>query len=247
MKKILKRLISRLGYRLERDFSKTDLLFRTQKRLSSTVNPLVVFDVGANVGDTALRYHQEFAGNCQIYAFEPYPPTFNTLVERTEKYPNIFPVAKALGEADGTAILNVNNFVDTSSLLVTAPEGIKNWGTGLLETKEELDVPVQTIDSFIEEKQIERIDILKMDTQGTEYQVLAGAKQALAAGKIKLVTTEIIVVPTYVGQKDLSEMLQLMKAYGFELHDLQKSLSPKGRLLFIDAIFIHNQLVEDHI
>jgi len=56
----------------------------------------VVFDVGANTGQTALSVRRNFIRS-RIYSFEPVPSTFQELVRNTSKYAQIEPVCLALG------------------------------------------------------------------------------------------------------------------------------------------------------
>jgi len=70
--------------------------------------------------------------------------------------------------------------------------------------------------------------------------VLEGAENAMKAGKIKIIFSEIIVMPTYSGQMDLDEILRMYKNYGFELYSLFNSKDEKERLKYMDGIFIYN-------
>ncbi len=239
MKRLLSKVLAALGYRIEKRRSQEELVFEVQRKLSQGQSPLTIFDVGANVGDTVLEYHKIFGNQSRIYAFEPFADSFAQLEQNTSAYPNIFIFQKALGHQTGEAFFNVNSFAATNSLLDSTEVGISNWGEGLLETQRKIKVPMQTIDDFVEEQKIEKIDLLKLDTQGSEYLVLQGAEKSIAAGKIKLIYMEMIVMPTYEGQKDLDENLKLLKGYGYELYNLYKSLNPEGQLRFLYGIFLY--------
>ena len=228
------------GYYFTKYRSTKDKIFETQQRLCGLNRRPVVFDVGAFTGETALTYNRYFKNQCEIYSFEPYKDSFLELEKNTSAFENIKAFNLALGNKDELAHLHVNSFLATNSLLPSAPDGIKAWGAGLLETQSRIEVPMETIDHFIEKHKIDQIDILKMDTQGSEYLVLEGARQAIKAGRIKIIFSEIITMPTYTGQMDLDEIFRMYKNYGFQLYSLFNSKDDSERLKYMDGIFIYN-------
>ena len=109
----------------------------------------------------------------------------------------------------------------------------------MLDKKKVINVELTTIDSFVEKHNIKKIDILKIDTQGSEYLVLKGAKESLKRGIVKLIYTEIIMLPTYENQLDFDEFIKLMKSFGFRLFNLYNlSLTKEGELRQVDALFL---------
>jgi len=75
--------------------------------------------------------------------------------------------------------------------------------------------------------------------QGAEPLVLKGAEGLLRAGRVRMVYTEILVLPTYDGQARLDEFLSMMRGYGFELFNFfNLSVTAAGQLRQVDAIFI---------
>ena len=52
------------------------------------------------------------------------------------------------------------------------------------------EIEIRTIDAFVEENGIAKIDLLKIDTEGCEYDILLGASSVLAARKVKLIHFE---------------------------------------------------------
>jgi len=239
---INKTLANTLGYHFTKYRSRKDKIFETQQQLCVDIKRPTIFDVGAFTGETALIYNKYFKNQCEIYSFEPYENSFLELKKHTSAFENIKPFNIALGNNDELAQLHVNNFLATNSFLPSDPDGVKAWGVGLLETKTKVDVPMQTIDIFIREHKINQIDILKMDTQGSEYLVLEGAEKSMKAGKIKIIFAEIIVMPTYTGQMDLDEIFRMYKNYGFELYSLFNSKGQNEKLKYMDGIFIHNSM-----
>jgi FkbM family methyltransferase len=202
-----------------------------------TADAPVIFDVGANVGATARRYRALYP-RAEIHCFEPYPPSFARLSAELSGDALISLHPTALSSAPGRAALNVNRNAETNSLLPSDRRAAQYWGEGLLETGSEVEVPLQTLDGFCAERSIARIDVLKIDVQGAEYSVLEGADALLSAARIGVIYMEVIIAPTYVGQRRLVDYLALTSGKGYELFDLYNPTRRNGRLIQSDIIFV---------
>lgn len=238
MKKIIKSVFNAFGLELIKK-STTGNPFDLQKKLIGDTNkPINIFDVGAHVGKVSIKYDRLFP-NSSVYSFEPFPASFSSLKQNTSQYENIKPFQKALGEHIGISKFHSNFHEQTNSILATHTEGNSNWGnTNMLKTKEIIDVELTTIDQIVAEENIKKIDILKMDVQGAEYKVMAGAKKMIEKERISLIYTEIITIPTYENQQKLDEALKMFRQYGFELFNIYNSgYTEGGRLQYIDAVF----------
>jgi FkbM family methyltransferase len=239
IKSLTNKLLSKLGYRIVKRRAREDTAFDDQKRLLNPNRESVIFDVGAYDGEVAKRYSRLTGGNCKVFAFEPFPSSFNILKKNTKEYHNILPFSLALSNKTGQGVLHSNKFAATNSLLPSSNLSVDTWQSDLLSTKHEINVPTSTLDDFVDEHEISKIDILKMDTQGSEFMVLEGATNSLQKGLIKMIYMEIIVMPTYVGQKPLDEVLAIMRNYDFKLFNIYQSLNSQGRIRYLDALFFH--------
>jgi FkbM family methyltransferase len=218
-----------------------NIAFPDQKMLVGQKDEVVIFDVGAHHGQTALKYNSLFK-NCQIYAFEPFIDSFNILKDKVSIYENVKAFNLALSKDIGQVPFNLNSSSGTNSILPTSAEAAITWDKNKLETAETILVNSTTLDDFITKKNISQIDILKLDTQGSEYLVIEGAKECIKKGKIKLIYMEIILMPTYVGQKHFDEILFLLRTNNFKLFDIyNNNYSANGELRQIDAIFIYQK------
>jgi len=211
------------------------------RQLIETEAPMI-FDVGANVGATALRYRDLFPA-ATIHCFEPYPPSFLRLSAALagDHHTSLHPFA--LSSAPGRASFKVNRNAETNSLLASDGSAERYWGTGLLETEGEIEVDVRTLDLFCTDHDVARVNVLKLDVQGSEYAVLEGATDMLAAQRIDLVYAEVIIAPTYVGQRSLVDYLALLSAQGYELFDLYNPTRKNNRLIQTDIIFVSGALL----
>ena len=238
MSKSLRAALRGLGGRRKR---KLDPFLATRELVNADAP--VVFDVGANVGATALRYRALYP-RAEIHCFEPYPPSFERLAVALAGDGRISLHRTALSSEAGRAVLNVNRNAETNSLLPSDDRAAQYWGEGLLETAGAVEVEVQTLDGFCAEHSIARVDVLKLDVQGAEYSVLEGAEAMLAARRIGVIYAEIIVAPTYVGQRRLVDYLALTSARGYELFDLYNPTRRNGRLIQSDIIFVSADVLE---
>ena len=240
MKEFIRRIILQLGYEIRHKSVSPGDPFQQQRRLLSGIAAPVIFDVGANIGAVTERYRQLFR-DAKIYAFEPFPVIFEQLERNVRHDKHVIPWMLALGNAQSKQALQVNASSPTNSLLETDESATSFWGKGRLETTEKVDVDVTTMDQFCSENQISHIDLLKLDTQGTERLILEGGRQMLSAGRVGVIYTEIIVAPSYVGQSKTHELLLLLDELGYVLYGLYNLWSlDGGRLLQMDGLFVRS-------
>ncbi len=235
IKTAIQNLFRKYGYEIHRYQD----AFRNQQELLSGIEAPVVFDAGAHHGYVSTFYRDLFPKG-SIYAFEPFPESFNILTKRTASSPTIHAFNMALSNGSGTAEFHVNPSSATNSLLPTDPQAPQIWGKGLLETYDKIKVQTITIDDFCRTHGIDRIHLLKLDVQGAEPLVLEGARQFLDSGKIDLIYTEIITMPSYSGQMELHDFLTMLHEYGFCLYNFYHFFLHSGRLKQMDAIFTRN-------
>lgn len=146
------------------------------KRLLPHVD--VVLDVGANEGQTALAFAAAFR-EARIYAFEPIPATFSTLEAATKNEARITCFEMALGSTEGEATIRLRAKSGHNSLLHVAEPG-----------PGAVTVTVTTGDSWASAHGVDRVDLLKIDTEGFEVEVLTGFDGFLGEGRVECVLAE---------------------------------------------------------
>jgi len=144
----------------------------------------VFFDVGANRGEYSLMLANIFP-NAKIFAFEPHPKNFEFLVQA--KTQNFSPHALALGNTVGQ--FNLYDYEDSNwsfdaSLYQDVISDI------LHKNSVSYIVQVDTLDSFTQSLEVDFIDFLKIDTEGSELAVLQGAQSLLEKGQIGVIQFE---------------------------------------------------------
>jgi len=145
----------------------------------------IVFDVGANVGG----YSRTVLGMCPsvtLYAFEPHPKTFSVLKSHLEQE-NFIPVNAAAGDADGVMSLYDYASDDGTSHASLYRDVIENIH---MKQSVEHKVEVVALGRFAKDRNIEKIDLLKVDTEGNELKVLLGISDYILAGKIEAIHFE---------------------------------------------------------
>jgi FkbM family methyltransferase len=187
-----------------------------------------IFDVGANVGQSARAFVNEF-NRSVVYSFEPFPAAYAQL-EELAKCSN--GRIKAHRLACGSSIGQMDVDVDPGS--TSAMNQLRSGNPN----KEKIRVQISTIDAICKQHEIERIDILKTDTEGFDAEVLAGAHRMLSEGRVRCIMCEV----GFVGDKqhtDFTTVFLFLHQLGFEIAGIyEASYFSNLRIDFANALFI---------
>lgn len=170
----------------------------------------VVFDVGANLGQSALAYAQDWPA-AEIHSFEPARSLFDQLVANTGSNPHIHAHQLALGLEPGEV-----GFVVDGELSHIRQENEEAGGLAQ-ET-----VRVERLDEFCKDKGVDRISFLKIDTEGFDLDVLKGSEQMLRQNRIGFVQVEAGMSPlntTHIPFEKLKSHLEERGYYLFGLYE----------------------------
>jgi FkbM family methyltransferase len=231
-KRFIKKMFGAIGYEIKRTDEVGANPMKDMSRLVSLngiPNSAVIFDVGANIGNTIREFRAEFA-NPIIHAFEPSPETFQSLRTNVTSIPSVTLNNLGLGSYIGQLTFHENKLADMSSFLESDKDC---WG----ESKRDVNVPMGTVDEYCFKNRIERIDVLKSDTQGYELEVLRGADRMLTSGCVYLVYLEIIFSEMYKGRPDLDEIYRHLRDRGFRLVRFYHFNFQNDRAGWTDALF----------
>lgn len=185
---------------------------------------LVVVDAGARGGLVPLA---RVARRVILYAFDPDPSACGELAACGD-YREVHVECAALTGQDGEATLRVTRNPGLSSLLDADPdayealfghmEGFAHWRSAF-EIVDRRVVPAVTLDTWVERHGIDMLDFLKVDTQGTELDVLNGGRRLLSRGGVEIVQVEVALRPFYKRQPDFTAVDGVLKELGYELVD----------------------------
>lgn len=141
----------------------------------------VIFDIGANIGWYSLHLAQQ-EQQARVYAFEPVPTTHLRLLAnlgRNAAGNRVTPVKDGLSDASG----EFDMFVPATSGSPAASLNDLHPGEG----SRRVTCRFTTLDEFVEENGIARIDFLKCDVEGAELRVLKGGMKSLVRFKPAIV------------------------------------------------------------
>jgi FkbM family methyltransferase len=142
-------------------------------------------DAGANVGYFSLLAASRVGPTGRVLSFEPSPPMLERLraAVSENRLDHVEIVPAALGAEDAELHLHL------------PPEGVKskNHTPSLVpqEGRRRVPVRVRTLDDCLAERGIRRVDVLKVDVEGFEWNVLRGASRSLRSGMIGAVLIEL--------------------------------------------------------
>lgn len=177
----------------------------------------LIFDVGANVGQYAMRT-RSLGYKGKIVSFEPLSSAFTQLSNNAARDPLWITKNLGCGNYDGEALINVSKHSVYSSILEPL-----SWlkeespGSTALTTEE---IKISRIDSIFEQyyRAGDQV-LLKIDTQGFEKDVLEGADCSLK--HIIEIQIELSFVEHYRGEILFEGMLKFLNNKGFTLVNLQ--------------------------
>ena len=224
MKTFIQKIINLFGYKIMRVTSTdaTDLDGLT-KYLITKSDP-VIFDVGANKGQSITRYKKLFQ-NPIIHSFEPNVDEVNIIKQKYINDKNLYLNNVAVGDKKGNLEFNITAKSGHSSFknLIPNTTWIKKRSNSIKiddknYTTKKVNAEVITLDDYVNEKNLTNIDILKIDTQGFEDKVLLGAQNLLKNNRIKLIQLELIFSEIYENP--------------LNIYDVEKTLIPNNYKLF---------------
>jgi FkbM family methyltransferase len=199
-------------------------------------NNAIIFDVGANEGQSIKRFTSVFPRST-IHSFEPIQDCYKKLIKIFNKK-NIIINNIALGEkeCERTFFINKNSY--TSSFLKINDK--YNELVNFDRVKKTESKKITTLDKYVKLHSINKIDILKIDTQGYELNILRGAKKSLN-GIIKFIEIEITVADYYNKKINIYEIDKLLVKNNYILCNITNLEYDKNNYLsWFDLLYRKN-------
>jgi FkbM family methyltransferase len=196
-----------------------------------------VFDIGANAGMSG-QYFRNIGFRGTIVSFEPVRRYYHELERKAAKDSRWFCENVAVGDSEGELEINVSGASGaTSSFLEMTPAVTKNEPALAFVDREH--VRVTTVDALARDHypRGDRL-FLKLDVQGYERKVLAGARQTL--DRIVGLRIELSILKCYEDEPLLCEMLPYLQSLGFALAGIEPAWSdPRTQEVFqLDGMFV---------
>jgi len=142
---------------------------------------MIIFDIGAHIGVTTVVLAQRAGKGGKVFSFEPTPTTAAVLKKTVaiNKLGNVSVETCAISDKKGKATFHISeNQVDNANSLSDniRPE----------RQKYSIDVELNTIDDLVKERNLPRIDFIKIDAEGAEARVLKGGDQTITKFKPRM-------------------------------------------------------------
>lgn len=189
----------------------------------------VILDIGANIGSWTLIFGK-IARAGKVYAFEP----ANTFV-RLQKNLSLNPGLTHI-EAFNIALGNENGLVEIDpDYGETNNDGMNRMILGEQQTSM-ANIPMTTLDAWSSKQDLKKLDWIKMDTEGMEYQIILGGKNVISRFKPKMMLEVNEALLNYYGNsvKQLNELLISMGYNHFYAFTPVSATSPLSKISFLD-------------
>jgi len=229
--------LHRAGFDLVRSLNPDDLL-RRRIDLLRRYEINMLFDVGANAGQYATTM-RALGYEGRIVSFEPSSEPYGILAAAARRDPAWTTVQRALGERVGTVALHVSGNSQSSSVLpMLASHLVADPASAYVadETVDMITLGAQ-IEAYV--RPADRL-FVKIDTQGSELQVLAGGGDQLH--RVLGLQLELSLVPLYEGQPLIDEVIGAARAMGYRPVSIEPDFFDplRGELLQADGIFFRS-------
>lgn len=178
----------------------------------------IILEAGSFNGSDTVKMAQ-FWPQSIIHTFEPVQELYEDVKNNTKAYKNIVPYCKALSDRTGSSLFYISEHIDQPGRV---------WGCGsLLQPKEHLTfdqfvyfpceriVEAVSLDDWAKEQEIETLEFLWLDMQGSELHVL---KESQLAKRATAIFTEVEFVEAYASQYLYKDVKKWMRENGFKAH-----------------------------
>lgn len=214
---------------VERDPSDSEM-FAALGRLLSPDS--FVVDVGANEGQFIHELRRVVP--VRAVCLEPGSDAFRRLHRSVDDIDGIQALNIAASPISASAEFFISSSDVGSSLLRPVPGQRSNWA----QTVQVENVRTARLDELMQSEAWPHIDLLKVDTQGSDFDVLESAGERLAGDSIGAVLVEVNFHEFYVGQQPFSRICRLMESRNYFLGELFRRYNRHGWLWYADALFL---------
>jgi len=178
---------------------------RSEYRICADLDPKVIFDIGGNIG-TAAIYFADLYPKAEIFTFEPIPENYALLEKNTREYKNIKPACMALGAHSGKLAMSASYAAGNMG-------GYSFYSLGVDENNK-VDVDVRTASSVMKELGLDRVDIIKVDTEGAEYDIITSFDRDVLR-RVEWITGELHGIKDFALLAYLSEWFDISTRKNF--------------------------------
>ena len=216
IKKLIIYFIEKLGYKIfKRNHPKVIDSYQLENNIlkklleGGGVDKKIIFDIGAHKGESIERFKTLFS-KINIHSFEPSNTVFEKYLTKFKNDSNVFLNNIAISNKNGSREFFNYEYSNLSSFYKL------NQFNAL---KKEI-VKCKTIDKYTQNKNFNKIDLVKIDTQGNDINVLKGAQKTLEI--VKVVLIELTHLDSYGNSTTFGDVENFMP--NFVLYDITKKV-----------------------
>ena len=193
----------------------------------------VWIDVGAHEGETTFPL-AAVDPSLLVYAFEPNLHAAARIMGRLRNYV-VLPIA--IAQSDGSAVLNLNAYEQSSSLLRADEAGLKRWVSEVeFKVVDAVTVPTMRLDTFLDGAGLRSVDFLKVDAQGLDLEVVKSAGDRIRDIKKVQLEATTSSYRQYEGAPEKALIVEFMESKGFRLTEEEvQSHGQEANLTFLRA------------
>lgn len=166
------------------------------------INPEVIFDIGGNIGITAIYLANRFP-QAKIYSFEPLPDNYKILEKNIQSYENIKAFNFGLGSKDGNFDVYLSKDPENFGGVSFYPDASGVGNSTPFKCK------IKSMDNTLKSLDISLIDLIKIDTEGAEFDILTNLDKEILRN-VSWITGELH------GNQDF-ELLDYLTKLGFSI------------------------------
>jgi FkbM family methyltransferase len=197
------------GICFELMMNKTREVFSTAYIQKIITEDMTIIDIGANIGYYALLESQ-LASRGHVFAIEPVLGNYNTLIKNItlNNCHNISTYNFAIGNSNGYSEMYIYDKSNWSSFT-------KIPGGNIIATTQ---VPVFTLDTFIESHLTQNPHFIRMDVEGFEYEIMMGMQKTLQMAAPLILMIEMH--PHLMSAEKMTAIIHLLKENGFTVKSI---------------------------
>jgi len=171
---------------------------------------MTCLDIGSNIGYYVFLESNLVGNNGKVIAVEPSPQNFKVLNQNLslQKNSNIESFNFACGNEDGEVIFQISSSSNWSRVKGEHPSSDDK------NIISEIKVNLRKIDSFLNEKKINHLDLIRMDTEGYELKIYPGMRETIKKFK-PMISMEVH--RSILGSEGTIKLLKLLQDDGYEI------------------------------
>jgi FkbM family methyltransferase len=200
----------------------------------------LIIDIGANVGDVTIAALKTYP-DCKVICFEPVNSTLNILYKNTSKYRNRVTIYnEALSSVNGNGHVNITSFHGANSI-----ESQSKLHSEICQNVKEIGkqaITLVRLDDIARRFNGQKIDIMKIDVEGHEYDVILGGKDFIKNNVDTIIIEASLMRDASWEKQSIIEVFSLLSEMGFrwinafDLHHVENS---SLMCIQMDCVFRH--------